>query len=167
MQQIATQSRQLRHCSSVIPPTTGSVAHFRSTVVLAAALALCGVHRGLAQAPALDALTKTQVDVRYAANESGGRITITRSPGDTSSIETMRLQLIEMAAAIRRGDFKKVRIIQVNHPAVTVLAARKGRIRCTFRPTANGGELLLLSDDDQVVKAIQQLLAAEPPPSHS
>ena len=82
---------------------------------------------------------------------------------DSTLIEAARLELIETAAAIRRGDIRKVRVIRAELPAARVLSSRSGRIRCTVRPTIRGGELVLLSDDDAVVKAIHQLLAAGPP----
>ena len=126
-------------------------------------LALCRTKSAQAQPPAVAHLAPPTRLVRYAANESGGRITITFPTGDSTSVETIRLELLEAAAAIRRGDFRKIRIVRTDLPAIKVLAAQSGRIRCTFRPTSRGGELVLLSDDDAVVRAIHQLLATEPP----
>jgi hypothetical protein len=101
--------------------------------------------------------------IRYQANESGGRIALSYADNDSTLIEAARLELIEMAAAIRRGDIRSVRVIRAELPAARVLSSRSERIRCTFRPTIRGGELVLLSDDDAVVKAIHQILAAGPP----
>ena len=128
------------------------------------ALALCSAQRSTAQSTAL-AHAGPQPIVRYAANESGGRISIIHATGDSSAIESIRQELLEMAAAIRRGDFRRVRIVRTDLPAIRVLSTRSQSIRCIFRPTARGGELVLLSDDDAVVTAIHQLLAAQPPPS--
>lgn len=111
----------------------------------------------------LTAAAATTSVIEYATNESGGRIRISAVSPDSVTIEAIRVELLENAAAIRRGDFGKVAVIQTSSPAVQVLAMRRGAIRCTFRFTPRGGELVLLSDDDAVVAAIHQLLAAEPP----
>ena len=133
--------------------------------LLPLALALCGPKSAHAQRPAVAHLAPPTRIVRYAANESGGRITITFPMGDSSSVEVIRLELLEAAAAIRRGDFRKLRMVRTDLPAIKVLAAQSGRIRCTYRPTSKGGELVLLSDDEAVVRAIHQVLATEPPSS--
>jgi hypothetical protein len=101
--------------------------------------------------------------IEYAANESGGRIRISVTPGDSATLEAVRVHLLENAAAIRRGDYRSVRFIRTDLPAVQVLADRRAAIRCTFRVTTLGGELVLLSEDDAVVAAIHQLLAVRPP----
>jgi hypothetical protein len=126
-------------------------------------LALCGSKSAHAQPPAVAHLSPPTRVVRYAPNESGGRITITFPGGDSSGVETIRLELLEAAAAIRRGDFRKLKIVRTDLPAIKVLTAGSARIRCTYRPTTKGGELVLLSDDDAVVRAIHQVLATEPP----
>ena len=117
-----------------------------------------------AQSSALAVATVTsQPVIEYLANESGGRIKVSITTPDSGAIEAVRLQLLENAAAIRRGDFHSVRIIRNDLPAVQVLARLRAAIRCTVRLHARGGELVLLSDDDAVVAAIHQILAAEPP----
>jgi len=88
---------------------------------------------------------------------------MTDPTADSGAVEAIRLRLLESAAAIRRADFRAATVLRFDHPAVQVLAARRGNLRCTFRSTPKGGELVLLSDDDAVVAAIHQLLS-EPPP---
>jgi len=129
-----------------------------------ATVAICRPTSADAQEPAvLTVASATSSVIEYATNESGGRIRISAVSADSVTIEAIRVELLENAAAIRRGDFGKVAVIQTSSPAVQVLAMRRGAIRCTFRFTPRGGELVLLSDDDAVVAAIHQLLAAEPP----
>jgi len=129
-----------------------------------ATVAICRPVTVDAQEPAvLSVASTTSPVIEYATNESGGRIRISAVSPDSTTIEAIRVELLENAAAIRRGDFAKVAVIQTNSPAVQVLALRRAAIRCTFRFTPRGGELVLLSDDDAVVAAIHQLLAAEPP----
>jgi hypothetical protein len=127
------------------------------------AVALCAPQSGRAQATLIADADPAAPVVRYRVNESGGRISITHLSGDSTAVELIRLVLLETAAAIRRGDFNRVRFVHGNLPAIRVLADRSQRIRCTYHPTAKGGELLLLSEDDVVVRAIHQLLATEPP----
>jgi len=133
--------------------------------VLTAILALQGWPAFLAaQGTALAANTATsQPVIEYLANESGGRIRVSVSTPDSGAIESVRLQLLENAAAIRRGDFHGVRIIRTDLPAVQTLARLRTAVRCTVRLHSRGGELVLLSQDDAVVAAIHQILASEPP----
>jgi len=79
-------------------------------------------------------------------------------------VEGIRLELLEAAAAIRRGDLRMVPMINPASPGVMRLAERRQLIRCTYRPVPRGGELVLLSDDGDTVGAIHQVLAYEPPP---
>jgi len=144
-------------------PAKSCVEFGRALVLLA--LALCGPKSAHAQPPAVAHLSPPARIVRYAANESGGRISISFPGGDSTTVETIRRELLEAAAAIRRGDFRKLRIVRSDLPAIKVLTAQSARIRCTYRPTSKGGELVLLSDDDAVVRAIHQLLATDPPPT--
>ena len=118
-----------------------------------------------AQAPALARHPRTEPVIEYSQNESGGRITLSFPGADSTTLETQRLRLLELAAAIRRGDFRAVWVIQPNHPAVQVLARHRDKLRCTLRATARGADLVLLSDDDAVVAAIHQVLSAIPPRS--
>jgi hypothetical protein len=133
-------------------------------VLAGIALALCGASGVVAQPTAL-AHGGPRPIVRYAANESGGRISIAHAGADSTAIEAIRQEMLEAAAAIRRGDFARVRIVRAELPAIRVLSNRSRSLRCIFRPTPRGGELVLLSDDDDVVTAIHQLLAGEPPPA--
>ncbi len=136
----------------------------RVLTALITTVAICRPARVEAQEPAvLSSAFATAPLIEYATNESGGRIRISAVSPDSSTIEAIRVELLEYAAAIRRGDFSKVAVISTGSPAVQVLALRRAAIRCTFRLTPRGGELVLLSDDDAVVAAIHQLLAAEPP----
>lgn len=112
---------------------------------------------------ALAMATMSQPLVEYLPNESGGRVKISVPTADSVAIEAVRLQLLESAAAIRRGDFQSVGILRTDLPAVQVLARLRAVIRCTVRLQSRGGELVLLSDDSGAVAAIHQLLAAEPP----
>jgi hypothetical protein len=107
--------------------------------------------------------TVSQPLVEYLPNESGGRVKISAPAADSVAIEAVRLELLESAAAIRRGDFRNIRILRNDLPAVQVLARLRAVIRCTVRIQSRGGELVLLSDDNGAVAAIHQLLAAEPP----
>lgn len=120
-------------------------------------------HRAQAQRTALASHTPADPVIVYTRNESGGRITLSFPGSDSTALENQRLRLLEWAAAIRRGDFRSVRIFQANHPAVQVLARQRDKLRCTFRPTSRGAELVLLSDDDAVVAAIHQILSTVPP----
>lgn len=103
--------------------------------------------------------------IEYTANESGGRIRFTDPGADSTAVESIRLQLLEAAAACRRGDYRNVRVIRTDLPAIKVLAARPTKVRCTFKPATKGGELVLLGEDNEAVAAIHQLLAATPPPA--
>lgn len=132
-----------------------------TVAVMAAALLLVPAAR--AQAPALASSSRPNPVIEYSRNESGGRITLSFPGADSSTLESHRLQVLELAAAIRRGDFRAVWVIHPNLPAVQVLAERRSRLRCTFRSTSRGAELVLLSDDDAVVAAIHQILSTTPP----
>ena len=112
---------------------------------------------------ALAMATVSQPLVEYLPNESGGRIKISMPAADSVGIEAVRRELLESAAAIRRGDFQSIRILRNDLPAVQILARLRAVIRCTVRIQSRGGELVLLSDDNGAVAAIHQLLAAEPP----
>jgi hypothetical protein len=78
-------------------------------------------------------------------------------------VESVRLELLEAAAAIRRGDLRMVRVLRRDSPALLALAERRTLIRCTYRAVPGGGELVLLSDDGSTVRAIHTLLAQAPP----
>jgi len=125
-----------------------------------ATLAFCAPAGVAAQGSAVG---RPEPRIEYAPNESGGKVRITYTSSDSLAIEEIRMHLLENAASIRRGDFRNVRVLRNDLPAAQVLASRPASIRCTFRGTTRGGELVLLSDDDAVVAAIHQLLAAEPP----
>ena len=112
---------------------------------------------------ALAMTTVSRPLVEYLRNESGGRVKVSALTADSVAIEAVRLELLESAAAIRRGDFQSIRIFRNDLPAVQVLARLRAVIRCTVRIQSRGGELVLLSDDNGAVAAIHQLLAAEPP----
>jgi hypothetical protein len=101
--------------------------------------------------------------LQSAANESGGRIRLVASNHDSLAVESIRLELLEAAAAIRRGDLQMVRVLRRDSPALLTLAERRSLIRCTFRAVPGGGELVLLSDDGNTVRAIHTLLAQAPP----
>jgi hypothetical protein len=101
--------------------------------------------------------------LQYAANESGGRIRLVIRGHDSVAVESVRLELLEAAAAIRRGDLRMVRVLRRDSPALLALAERRTLIRCTYRAVPGGGELVLLSDDGSTVRAIHTLLAQAPP----
>ena len=140
----------------------------RSPVWLVAAAASLPIGQLAAQTrssgPVRLAITEQAVRRAYAANESGGRVTVVYQGVDTSAVERIRLHLLESAAAIRRGDFGLVTVFRSDAPALQVLTDRRGQLRCTFRAVPHGGELVLLSDDDAAVAAIHQLLQGPPPP---
>ncbi len=127
-----------------------------------AAIACCAATVGHAQNSAVSRAAAFAPLVGYTANESGGRISMADPRGDLVAVELIRLHLLENAAAIRRGDFRSVRTIRTDLPAIQVLIDHRGSIRCLFRPSPRGGELVLWSDDDFVVAAIHQVLAAPP-----
>jgi hypothetical protein len=133
------------------------------TAAVMGAVAISHPAEASAQEAAVIAAAAVTPVIRYAANESGGRITISSPAADSGVIEAIRVHLLENAAAIRRGEFRTVRVIQTDHPAVQILADRRDAVRCTFRITPRGGELVLLSADDAVVAAIHQLLRSVPP----
>lgn len=103
-------------------------------------------------------IAERAVRLAYAANESGGRVTLVYSGPDSAAVESIRLRLLESAAAIRRGDIHLVTVFGSDSTALQVLADRRLQLRCTFRAVPRGGELVLLSDDDAAVAAIHQLL---------
>ncbi|MEO8449543.1 MAG: hypothetical protein ABI647_07125 [Gemmatimonadota bacterium] len=111
------------------------------------------------------AMAERPVRLAYAANESGGRVTLIYGGTDPSVVESIRLRLLESAAAIRRGDFHLVTVLGSDSTALQVLTDLRHQLRCTFRPVPRGGELVLLSDDDAAVAAIHQLLQTRPGPS--
>lgn len=138
------------------------ILHFQAILLLAGS-ALGGVVLPAdAQSPAQPRRATAPVII-YTPNESGGRITLSFPGADSSALEAHRLRLLESAAAIRRGDFRAVWMIQPNHPAVQILAEHRSKLRCTLRSTTRGAELVLLSDDDEVVAAIHQILSSQPP----
>jgi len=128
-----------------------------------AGITICSARTTTAQLPALAGTVTAQPVIAYARNESGGRITMVDAAADSAAIEAIRLRLLESAAAIRRADFRAASVLRADHPALQILAARRTSLRCTFRSTPRGGELVLLSDDDAVVAAIHQLLSDPPP----
>jgi len=139
-----------------------------SAVVFAGAMvaALCGPEPAFAQArPSVVAQSKAPAGplIEYSANESGGRIKLVDPNADPTTVEAIRVHLLENAAAIRRGDFRSIQVVRTDLPAIRILTDRRAAIRCTVRVTANGAELVMLSDDDAVVAAIHQLLASTPP----
>lgn len=101
--------------------------------------------------------------IEYAVNESGGRVTVRAPSPDPGAVAALHLELLEAAAAIRRGDLGRSKLFPLDSPALADLARSRDRIRCTFRPTPRGGELVLLSDDDRTVAAIHRLLSERPP----
>jgi hypothetical protein len=136
----------------------------RSAWVLAGWITFSGTTIANAQGSALTSSAHDPV-IEYSRNESGGRISLTYPGADSTALEHHRLQLLELAAAIRRGDFRSVWVLSPDNPALQVLAERRTRLRCTLRPTTRGAELVLLSDDDAVVAAIHQVLSNSPPRS--
>jgi hypothetical protein len=116
-----------------------------------------------AQTPALASPVPKDPVIVYSQNESGGLVSLSFPGADSTALEDYRLRLFELAAAIRRGDFRAVRIFQPGHPAVQVLAQQRAKLRCTLRSTGRSAELVLLSDDDEVVAAIHQILSTSPP----
>ena len=136
---------------------------FPVALATVAAVAICQPVDTVAQEAAVIAAASIAPLIQYAPNESGGRIRISSPAADSGTIEAIRVHLLENAAAIRRGDFRNVQVIRSEHPAVQVLADRRAAVRCTFRLTPRGGELVLLSADDAVVAAIHQLLRSAPP----
>ena len=129
---------------------------------MALTLAACAADLSHAQKSAVSHVSAVAPMVAYAANESGGRISMADPRGDSASVEVIRLHLLENAAAIRRGDFRSVRFFRTDLPALQVLTDHRDAVRCLFRLSPRGGELVLTSDDDQVVAAIHQVLAAPP-----
>lgn len=117
----------------------------------------------IAQPPALAVAPNAEPVIQYSRNESGGRVSLSFPGADSTTLERQRLRLIELAAAFRRGDFRGAWVFPSEHPAMQVLAERRSMLRCSFRPTPRGGDLVLLSDDDAVVAAIHQVLSATPP----
>lgn len=101
--------------------------------------------------------------IEYSRNESGGRISLAYADADSTTMADQRLGLLELAAAIRRGDFRAVWVVPSGHPSLQILAQHRNQLRCTLRLTAKGAELVLLSDDDVVVAAIHQVLSSTPP----
>jgi hypothetical protein len=140
----------------------GTLKQLAGCLMVSAAIACCAATLGHAQNSAVSRAALFAPLVGYTANESGGRISMADPRGDSVAVETIRLHLLENAAAIRRGDFRSVRIIRTDLPAIQVLVDHRGSVRCLFRPSPRGGELVLLSDDDFVVTAIHQVLAAPP-----
>ncbi len=136
---------------------------------LKSALVAAGMAAGLlgpaaqAQGPAPSRRASNEPVIEYSRNESGGRITLSFPGADSVALEGQRLRLLELVAAIRRGDFRTVWVIPNSHPAVQVLAEHRTQLRCTYRSTHRGAELVLLSDDDGVVAAIHQILSVSPP----
>ncbi len=118
--------------------------------------------RAAAQSSALGSLGAAP-RIHYLANESGGSIALQSRGVDSAAVEAVRLELLEAAAAIRRGDLRRVRLVRGNSPAARVIAENRDRVRCTYRTLTRGGELVLLSDDAEVVAAIHAVLAADPP----
>ena len=137
----------------------------KTTLLVVGVLSSSLWQRAQAQSTALASHVSDDPVIVYTQNESGGRITLSFPGADSTALESQRLRLLEWAAAIRRGDFRSVRIFQANHPAVQVLAEHRSKLRCTFRSTSRGAELVLLSDDDAVVAAIHQILSTVPPRS--
>ena len=133
----------------------------RWTGLLLTALCLAA-SRASAQSSALDP-PESGSRIRYARNESGGSISWQSPALDGEAVEAIRLQLLEAAAAIRRGDLRLVRLVRPDSPAARVVAENRDRIRCTYRVLPRGGELVLLSDDSRVVAAIHAVLATTPP----
>ncbi|MFN0177639.1 MAG: hypothetical protein ACKVZ0_02490 [Gemmatimonadales bacterium] len=133
--------------------------------VLTAGLLLSAGGVAVAQPSALALAATADPVIVYSRNESGGRVSLSFPGADSTVLEEQRLRLIEVAAAIRRGDYRAVWVFPPEHPAVQVLAERRAKVRCTFRSTARGGDLVLLSDDDAVVAAIHQVLSTDPPRS--
>lgn len=130
----------------------------------AAVAALClGAGALRAQGPALATTGAVDPVITYSRNESGGRVSLIFPGADSTAMEQNRLRLIELAAAIRRGDFRSAWIFQNDHPAMQVLAERRLKLRCTVRPTLRGGDIVLLSEDDAVVAALHQVLSTAPP----
>ena len=113
--------------------------------------------------PATLAVTEERIVVQYSANESGGRVTIVHPPGDSAVVESIRLRLLEAAAAIRRGDLRSASMLPDDARTAASLAQHRELIRCTFRPLPRGGELVLFSDDDSTVAEIHRLLSGTPP----
>ena len=140
----------------------GTVRQIVRQLAVTGLLACCAVTVGRAQNSALARVALFAPLLEYTANESGGRIAMANPRGDSQGVETIRLHLLESAAAIRRGDFRSVRVIRTDLPAIQVLTDRRASIRCLFRPSPRGGELVLWSDDDFVVAAIHQVLARPP-----
>lgn len=131
-------------------------------VACAAAGALTPGHRLIAQETAARGVSSRQPTIAYARNESGGRISVESPASDSASVESVRVLLLESAAAVRRGDFANLRIVSRDAAAMQLLADQRGAIRCTVRLTPRGGDLMLLSNDESVVAAIHQLLANPP-----
>jgi hypothetical protein len=138
--------------------------HRMSAWIVAALISVAATDIGVAQGSAV-ANNATDPVIQYSRNESGGRISLTFPGADSTALESHRLGLLELAAAIRRGDFRSVWVLSPDSPGLQVLAERRSRLRCTLRPTARGAELVLLSDDDAVVAAIHQVLSNSPPRS--
>jgi hypothetical protein len=91
----------------------------------------------------------------------GGRIELTRDPGDSAGITQVRAHLARIARDFAAGNFRTPGEVHEGKevPGAATMAARRNQISYRYSPVTGGGELRIVTRDPEALKAIHQYLA--------
>ncbi|HZN97044.1 MAG TPA: hypothetical protein VFB61_04870 [Gemmatimonadales bacterium] len=98
---------------------------------------------------------------RFEDAPDGGRIELTRDPGDSAGIAEVRAHLARIASDFAAGNFSKPGEVHEDKevPGAATMAARRNRISYRYSPVTGGGELRIVTRDPEALKAVYQYLA--------
>ena len=97
---------------------------------------------------------------RFQDLPDGGRIELQMREADTAGIAQIRAHLQQTAREFGEGVFDapdSTHAMVV--PGTTVMAAKKGAIRYSYRPLPRGGEVRITTHDPDALRAIRDFLA--------
>jgi hypothetical protein len=97
---------------------------------------------------------------RFDDLADGGRIELTTSPSDKSSVATIRQHLAGISKAFARGDFSDPMLVHAEEvPGTATMKARRAAIQYRYAELPGGGEVRIRTQDPQAIEAIHAFLA--------
>jgi hypothetical protein len=105
----------------------------------------------------VDQLTTTH---EFEELADGGRIRLAGNPADSAATATIRNRTLQLAAALRAGDFDTPLLTHNEHvPGADLLASRHDRITYDFSEVPGGGEIRITTADPMARIAVRGFLA--------
>lgn len=97
---------------------------------------------------------------RFEDLPDGGRIELQMREADSAGVARIRAHLRQTVEEFRRGQFTAPEATHaMTVPGTTVMAAKRDRIRYTFRELPQGGEILIRTPDAEALAAVREFLA--------